>query len=671
MTRNRPSKLRRSIRVQAVPETVLTDLAEVEEVAPTLDATATQDATVLNQDPKAGSVSEGTETLPTRPADILAGAINPATDPPGEDDIRSERPPNATDCPCWRVYLDWWQAGEDKRRPGVYFHNRNKNELGEAIRIDEWLCGPLILEATTFGRRNESFGRLLRFRDVRGKWHEWNMPMHLLRGSCEELRGELLDLGLEINPNTRGKMANYLLHKAPKREVTAALSLGWHDDTFVLPDASIGSEEIRCQSDTATVADFDQRGTLADWQTHVSALARGNTGLTLAISVALAGPLLARVHIESCGIHLYGESSGSKTTALQASVSVWGSRDMLRTWRGTGNGLEAAAAESTDTLLALDEINEADGREIGSIVYALANGRGKSRANRSGGARRIARWRTVVISSGEKTLEARMLEAGARHHAGQDVRLLNIPADGRRFGTFDEIHGRDSARAFADEIKTASARYYGTAGRTFVQFIVAHLSEDFSAMVKALTDRMPTLGGQESRAARQFALIGTAGELATQAGITGWAAGAATKAATEAFVVWRDARGSGNAEASKILNAIRDFIERHGDTRFTDISQPSARPLRGERAGYTKSIDGRLVHLLTPGGLGEAIKGFDRKRTLDVLTAAGWLLGKPGSKGERRLQSKIDGRNVGLYGIRLPDDEQGSDAATDSRREAA
>lgn len=653
-------KTRRGIRLDAIPETTPANLVPLEDASASQksDATNATDATLLISKAESGSVKGDPETLPTLPDDPLGSATNPATDPPGDDDILAESPPEPGECPCWRVYLDWWTADKSKRRPGVYYHGRDEDNEGNKTRTDEWLCGPLLLEATTFDRRGESYGRLLRFRDVRGQWHDWNMPMHLLRGSCEELRGELLSLGLEIDPNRRARLPNYLMHRAPKREVIAALSLGWHDDTFVLPDEAIGAEEIRYQSETATVADFDQRGTLEEWQANVSAPARGNTCLTLAISTALAGPLLARVHVESCGLHLYGDSSGGKTTALQAGVSVWGSRDMLRTWRATGNGLEAAAAESTDTLLALDEINEADGKEIGSIVYALANGRGKSRANRTGGARRIARWRTAVLSSGEKTLEARMLEAGARHHAGQDVRLLNVPADGRRYGTFDTIHGRDSARAFADELKTASARYYGTAGRAFVRFIVANLAEDFGAMVKALADRMPANEGQEARAARQFALIGTAGELATQAGITGWEPGAASKASMEAFACWRDARGSGNAEAKKILDAVRDFVERHGDNRFTDVANPDARPLRGERAGYTrKDGDGRLVYLLTPGGLGEAIRGFDRKRALDVLEAQKWLKGSRGAKGERRTQHKINGRNVGLYWIDLPDDD--------------
>ncbi|QVL46751.1 MAG: DUF927 domain-containing protein [Thiocapsa sp.] len=549
-------------------------------------------------------------------------------------------------------------AGAAKRRPGVYYHGVEEDLDDKKKRVDLWLCSPLILDATTFDRRGESYGRLLRFRDVRGRWHEWNCPMYLLRGSCEELRGELLGLGLEIDHKARGRLPNYLMHRAPKREVIAALSLGWHDDTFVFPDEAIGPTEIRYQSESATIADFDQRGTLAEWRDSVSVLASDNTVMTLAISASFAGPLLARVHMESCGLHFHGDSSGGKTTAVQAAVSVWGSRDMLRTWRGTNNGLEAAAAESTDTMLSLDEINEANGKEIGAIVYALANGRGKSRATRSGGARRIARWRTVVLSTGEKTLEARMAEDGARHHAGQDVRLLNVPTDGRRYGTFDSIHGRDSARAFADEIKTSSGRYYGTAGRAFVRYLVANIAEDFGAMVKTLTDRMPATEGQEARVARQFALIGTAGELATTAGITGWVPGAATKSAMDAFVIWRDARGKGNVETTKILSAVRDFIERYGDLRFTDSSYPDARPLRGDRAGYTRVIDGRVVYMLTPGGLGEAIKGFDRARALDALDAAGWLLyTSKGTKGERRTQSKIGGRNVGLYSIQLPDDE--------------
>lgn len=51
-----------------------------------------------------------------------------------------------------------------------------------------------------------------------------------------------------------------------------------------------------------------------------------------------------------------------------------------------------------DTCLCLDEINEADPREVGAIVYSLGNGTGKTRANRIGSARYVHRWRLTSSS---------------------------------------------------------------------------------------------------------------------------------------------------------------------------------------------------------------------------------------------------------------------------------
>lgn len=100
-------------------------------------------------------------------------------------------------------------------------------------------------------------------------------------------------------------------------------------------------------------------------------------------ALTLAGPLLAKVHHHSAGVHWVGDSSTGKTTALHVGASVWGGTTFVRTWRATANGLEGAAAALNDTLLCLDEISEADPRQVGEIVYSLANGIGKSRASRT------------------------------------------------------------------------------------------------------------------------------------------------------------------------------------------------------------------------------------------------------------------------------------------------
>ena len=66
------------------------------------------------------------------------------------------------------------------------------------------------------------------------------MPMELLRGGGDDLRGELLSMGMEIDPAAKTLLANFLQAKPPKRRMRCALQVGWCDDSFVLPDVVIG-----------------------------------------------------------------------------------------------------------------------------------------------------------------------------------------------------------------------------------------------------------------------------------------------------------------------------------------------------------------------------------------------------------------------------------------------
>ena len=68
--------------------------------------------------------------------------------------------------------------------------------------------------------------------------------------------------------------------------------------------------------------------------------------------------------------------------------------------------------------------------------------------------------------------------------------------------------------------------------------------------------------GQVRRAARRFALIGAAGEMAQTWGIVPWAEGAAMDAAARAYEDWIATRGGmGSAESSTQVAQVRRFIE--------------------------------------------------------------------------------------------------------------
>ena len=199
---------------------------------------------------------------------------------------------------------------------------------------------------------SESWGRLLKFPNKDGKLQTYLLPMRLLAGDAGVWCGELLDLGLRINPSpfARQALAEFIDAAETKKLARSVRLVGWHDPAFLLPDEIFGgedSEEIMLQINGAG-ADyaFLQSGTLADWKREVAARCAGNSRLAFAVSAALTAPLLYPFSAESGGFHLQGASSIGKTTALLVGGSVWGRgglKGYVRQRQATANGLEGAA----------------------------------------------------------------------------------------------------------------------------------------------------------------------------------------------------------------------------------------------------------------------------------------------------------------------------------------
>jgi putative DNA primase/helicase len=554
------------------------------------------------------------------------------------------------------VLDDWCDAGGTRYRPGVWHFGVKYGRKPDdpPMLTEQWVCSPLHVEAVTFDGQEGNFGRLLRFVNTNGRRREWAMPMELLKASGDELRGELLAMGVLIDPNAHRLLGQYLQAVTPKRRVRCALQVGWCGTSFVLPDEVIGPDGagVIFQSGERAHDEYTRGGTLSGWQADIAARAVGNPLLVLAIAASFAGPLLARCNAEGGGIHLVGDSSTGKTTAIEAACATWGGPNYRRSWRATANGIEGAAALFSDGLLALDEISECDPREVGAIVYALGNGRGKQRASRTGTARSVTRWRCMVLSSGERTLATAMAEGGRLAKAGQSVRMLDVPA-ARRFGAWDTLHSFADGPALSDAIKRAAATHYGHAGRAFLHRLThdARNLGELLERIKALSDfTADGKEGQDKRAAARFALVALAGELATEYGLTGWPEGEAVRAAADAFRAWQALRGRGNDERRQIPERVAEFIERHGDSRFSDAdSSAGDEPMRQNRAGWWRNTaEGGRLYLFNAAALREALAGFDFKRALGALQEVGAL---PTSCGERSKPERIGGRLVRLYAV--------------------
>jgi len=543
--------------------------------------------------------------------------------------------------------------GFQARQNGIWREVKGKDGNPEW----EWLCSPLRVLALPRDRSGMGWGRLVEVTDADGNAHRWAIPARMFAGDGAEVRAGLLDMGLNLASGTasRHALSDLLQRWQPPDRAFTADRLGWADEAcaaFVCGDGRvIGAGDVVYQHENtpAAAAEMKPAGTLDGWRETVAAPCAGNPLMVAAVSLAFAGPLLEPLGLDGGGMHLRGASSRGKSTVQRVAVSVWGSPRFLHSWRATANGLEGVAAACNASLLALDELGEISGREAGAAAYMLANGAGKARANRSGAARAAMRWRVVVLSSGEITLADKMAEAGGKAAAGQAVRLLDVAADGRAHGAFDDLHGAPDGATFADRLREATATHYGTAGPAFVAAFLDN-RETATATVRAAmagfatkaAERFGLSGeGQTARATARLGLVAAAGELATAFGLTGWPRGAAVAAALDVLGGWLDGRGGGGpAEAREAVERVRAFLVAHGDARFEPVSKgDDDRPVinrAGWREGGTFYIAAdvwRDIH-----------KGADPSRAARHLRDAGFLTPGEGKNLAARAPRGIPGR---------------------------
>lgn len=523
------------------------------------------------------------------------------------------------------------ENGEGK--PGVYYTDEN------CVRLH--VCSPLEIVAETQTETGENYGRFLRWSDSKNRIKTWAMPSELVHGDGYELIKYLVSRGLLIGTsrNHHDKLKNYINLSQPDKTIICTAKIGWNNGVFVFPDETVGASEnsIVYQPEYATAHKFATKGTFEDWQENISKYCVGNSRLAFGVSLAFAAPLLPIVEMQSGGFHNRGGTSSGKTTvSFVAGSVVGGSSDELgycQSWKATANGLESVAETHNHSLLCLDELAQIDGRQAGDVGYMLANGEGKKRMAKTITARRSLSWQLLFLSTGEISLADKMSEAGLMIKGGQEVRVLDIPAETGKFGVFEHLHDFSDGQSFADYLRSASRKFYGSAIREFLRGIIELDTENIKSGWRDFSDKfiekiLPNNKKHPSevyRAAGRFALVAFAGETATKLGITKWKPGEATAAAEIIFRAWFENRnGRGTSDAERALSQIRAFIEAHGASRFemltaTDESLDTSKIIN--RAGFRRQNDlGELEYLFLPEIFrSEVCKGFDYKFVCKIL----------------------------------------------------
>lgn len=465
-----------------------------------------------------------------------------------------------------------------------------------------FVCSPLEVIAKARDVNDESWGRLLRWKDDMGKQHEWLLPAKMLAGDGgSAYRETLADGGLEINPKAYQLLAQYIWRENPSLRMRCVPHVGWLDKTFVFPDSTVPPDAgIAYQSDSRIEHFYRSKGTLESWQKNIAQYCPGNDLLLFGVSTGFAAPLFRLLNVGGGGFHIYGGSSTGKSTMQLVVGSVWGGggpTGYVRGWSTTQNGLEFIAELHNDGPLILDEIRMLDPRSVETISYMLANGSGKIRQNRTLTGRRTLDWRILTLSSGEIKLR----EAAALAHqivrAGAEIRLASIPADaGKGMGIFEELHSFRNPREFAEILDAAAREHYGTAIRPYLGYItenydqviaqgIEQIDRYIRTQTEKISERYPDfeISSEVLRVLRRFIATGYGGEVATEAGITGWSKNEAMRAALHCFWIWlMDRGGTRSTDVINGLCQIQRILLRDQHSRFASVNPKPLRDQDGE-----------------------------------------------------------------------------------------
>jgi Domain of unknown function (DUF927) len=287
------------------------------------------------------------------------------------------------------------------------------------------------------------------FRNVDGKLK----TIHIPRSEIDErktLRHTLKDAGAffhqddELNAEAMDRL---IAGQSTARRITFAKATGWRDDgqLFVTPGEVIRCSDkpsrIRPPRDKTLHLRCDHKGSLAGWKQHVAAPARYSSRLVFAICLGLAAPLLRLAGLHSFGVHVAGPSKSGKSTMQIAGGSVIGlsSEDNLPSFDITAAGFSELLARSNDLLVPLNEAGLMAGSEaernnrLRRMAYVLAQSGGTTYSTHA----KIPKYgesserRSIVLASGEESLDVIAQKAGQTREPGSMIRLIDLSATPR------------------------------------------------------------------------------------------------------------------------------------------------------------------------------------------------------------------------------------------------
>jgi len=341
-----------------------------------------------------------------------------------------------------------------------------------------------------------------------------------------------------------------LLAQKPKRQFVMVSTPGWYGEDYILPDEVISKTEKTLEvfldpnTDAQLGAYLVGAGSLKLWKEKVARPCQTSSRLRLCVAAALAAPFVRVLGLNSFGFNLFGPSSDGKTIALIVASSVSGllNDDGLPTWADSETSIEDQARGHRDGILPLDETGGGNRggvkseEKLRNIAFALGSNRGRrlSKVYQKKNRTTVREFRVIMLSSSERSLEEIARASGTSRLAGEDVRLIDVPAsEANSAGVFDKkikgIPGEskiETVKRLVEQLERDAKHNQGFALRAMMRRFVADDSnpETLRKYMRVFEKQSPVPADHRAffRIRTNFAVLYAAAALAIDFNILPW-----------------------------------------------------------------------------------------------------------------------------------------------------
>ena len=256
---------------------------------------------------------------------------------------------------------------------------------------------------------------------IDNEWSDIIVEKSLISSSQSIIR--LADVGISVTSENAKYLIKYLseIENLNRDKIKTNLSvsrLGWFNDKLIPYESDY---EFDNEKDLPNIkSKFEEVGKLEEWIEFFKERRKYNNISRIVMASAVASILLKEIKQSGFTLHIWGESEYGKSVTCMVAQSMFGNpaqsggKGIGINFNLTNAGLEYALNTYNNIPLFINEMqHQKDAVDYDKLLFLISEGKGRTRATKSGGLARESSWNNVVITNGEKNIIKDHSNAGA------------------------------------------------------------------------------------------------------------------------------------------------------------------------------------------------------------------------------------------------------------------